>query len=360
MKQTIAFRVDSGLKIGTGHVMRCLTLALALRDMGIDSVFICRPTEGGGDAILTSFGFKTLLLPTIRDYLNVSSHLLHGNFLQCSQEEDAEATMRLLKGIPEVTSILVDHYGIYKPWDLILGEFYTIYKLDDLADREHNCQGIIDQNFYVDMEHRYDDKIPVSSKRLIGPRYAILRPQFCDVNIMDRRSRRSLDNALVSFGGQDANGYAFAITEDLLTNSSIAVTVMGRPTPSQTLAWKKLADEYPNRLTPPSFISDPLKIMMKADLYIGAGGTITWERFACGLPGIVYSIAKNQIQMAKDLEFIGIQAYAGSIGDYSWNALSKHLQDLSHPEDRWALSSRIRDKVDGRGAQRIINEWFRN
>ncbi|MEI6399350.1 MAG: UDP-2,4-diacetamido-2,4,6-trideoxy-beta-L-altropyranose hydrolase, partial [Pseudomonadota bacterium] len=90
---------------------------------------------------------------------------------------------------------------------------------------------------------------------------------------------------------------------------------------------------------------------------IGAGGTITWERFACGLPGVVYSVAENQVEMARDLESAGMQTYAGNINDYNWIDLARHLEPLSDAENRWLLSQRLRAEVDGKGVERVIEEW---
>jgi spore coat polysaccharide biosynthesis predicted glycosyltransferase SpsG len=97
--------------------------------------------------------------------------------------------------------------------------------------------------------------------------------------------------------------------------------------------------------------------MMAADLYIGAGGTITWERFAAGLPGIVYSIAQNQVRMAEDLKNHGYQHYAGSAENYNWQKLESVIQELSSISKRWKLSQNIRDLVDGCGVERILKAW---
>jgi UDP-2,4-diacetamido-2,4,6-trideoxy-beta-L-altropyranose hydrolase len=96
---------------------------------------------------------------------------------------------------------------------------------------------------------------------------------------------------------------------------------------------------------------------LSADLYIGAGGTITWERFACGLPGIVYSIAQNQVKMARDLASQGYQPYAGSIDTYSWSSLEQIITGIKEVRTRWDISKKMRALVDGHGTSRIIKAW---
>ena len=284
------------------------------------------------------------------------SSLMHGDFLTCSQDEDARATIKALENWPDVTSIIVDHYGIYRPWDEIVSKKYKIFKIDDLADREHFCVGLLDQNFYLDQDSRYKKLIPGDTTQLIGPHYALLRPMFQDLDIEFRRSRE-LGHILVSFGGHDRQGYAFRVTKDLLSYTELSVQVMGTTNPDENASWEELRRQFPTRVIGPKYYDNPLDPMLWADLYIGAGGTTTWERFACGLPGIVYSVATNQIKMAQDLETACFQPYAGSAADYKWENLKNKLEQFKDAAVRWDTSKRLRALVDGRGVSRVIDGW---
>ena len=357
MKQLIAFRVDSGHKIGVGHVMRCLTLATALKLRAVESFFICRSSVGSIEESIESEGFRVYRLPPASKAYAPLKGLMHGDFLACSQAEDAELTLSILESQETVCAIIVDQYGIDRTWDEILPDKYKIFKIDDLADREHDCDGLVDQNFYNSLEQRYNQLVPVGAALLLGPKYALLRPQFRDLDIGFRRARSEIKQVLVSFGGQDPNGYALQVAGDILKHTKFSVNVMGVSRKVHESAWQELQTRFGVRLQGPAYLNDPLGAFDAADIYIGAGGTITWERFACGLPGIVYSVAENQVEMARDLESAGMQTYAGNINHYNWIDLARHLEPLSDAVNRWLLSQRLRAEVDGKGVERVIEEW---
>ena len=357
MKPMIAFRVDSGRKIGTGHVMRCLTLASALRARGVESIFICRPTAGSREDLISEAGFSIVALAQGRDCHYKNSHLMHADFLSTSQEEDAQACLFILRQAPEINCIIVDHYGIYRPWDEMIVPHVKIFKIDDIADREHLCQGLLDQNFYISMASRYANLVPKGCVTLLGPQNSLLRPQFRDVNTKVRGHSVEASRVLVSFGGHDPNGYCDKIAEIILEGTDLSVMIMSSLEPEIGQKWKSLLSKFPNRLERLGYLSDPLPALQQADLYIGAGGSMTWERFAIGLPGIVYSIAENQVQMAIDLESAGFQDYAGTIGNFSGSALLTLVSSLMDTGRIGTLATKIRGLVDGHGVERVIEGW---
>ena len=362
MKQTIAFRVDSGSRIGSGHVMRCLTLAAALRESGHNSIFICRPGADSLEEFIVSFGFPVEKLNRDPDFSpslvdSRSKLLMHRDFLESTQEHDSIETERILSTYRSINTVIVDHYGIFKPWDDYLKNNYKILKIDDLADRPHGCKGLIDQNYYSKLSSRYNGLLPPDSINLLGPKYAILRPQFKNMDIEFRRNRIRPNRVLVSFGGTDSKNYCLSVVKVLLSNFDLEISVLGRTSPEASEAWLQLADEYPGRVRGPNFLADPLPELLWADLYVGAGGSITWERFACGLGGIVFSIAENQVQMSRDLDLAGLQTYAGSITEFNPDHLAETVNRYFTSRDRVNLSFTLRQLVDGLGSDRIIREW---
>lgn len=357
MKQTIAFRVDSGSMIGSGHVMRCLTLASALRRHNVDAVFVCRPSTNSIETVIEAAGFKVLRLAPDNITNRPPTALMHGDFLMTSQESDALATTEALREFYEVITIIVDHYGIYEPWDKIISQKFKIYKIDDLADRQHFCQGLLDQNFYLNMNTRYGDLVPPAARNLIGPTFALIRESFADTNIDFRKKRETVQSVLISFGGMDTNGYGPKITREILQQTDLRVRMLGRNSPSDTAAWTSLKSHFKGRIEGPIYLNNPIQCFLDADIYIGAGGTITWERFACGLPGVVYSIAENQVLMAQDLEHAKFQLYGGKIDDFSAEKLIEHISELQDPDFRWQQSQAMRGLVDGHGVDRVIDKW---
>jgi UDP-2,4-diacetamido-2,4,6-trideoxy-beta-L-altropyranose hydrolase len=342
--------------------MRCLTLANALQKSNIDSIFICRPEAGSLEDFIRSLGFKVETLDRNGDFVPSrvtlgTRTLMHGEFLWSTQELDALESERILSPYNAVDNIIVDHYGIHSHWDDYLKNKYKIFKIDDLADRLHNCTGLVDQNFFCNFRDRYNGLVPNHAKTLLGPDYAMLRPQFKNINTDFRRKRVKPNRVLISFGGSDPNDYSLSVAKALLGAMDVEITILGRSSPESTKSWAKLVSDFPTKVRGPQFLTDPKPELLWADLYIGAGGSITWERFACGLGGIVYSIAENQVQMAQDLEMAGIQYYAGSIANFDPEQLitlvSKYFSDPGLIDQSYAL----RRIVDGHGVDRIIDKW---
>jgi UDP-2,4-diacetamido-2,4,6-trideoxy-beta-L-altropyranose hydrolase len=357
VKPSIAFRVDSGGKIGTGHVMRCLALAKALREKGVDSLFISRPAELSSESLIEEAGFRHMLLDQGRVDVTTKNNLMHGDFLATSQDEDAQACLSFLRQNSEIEAVIVDHYGIYRPWDEVIAPHVKIFKIDDIADREHLCHGLLDQNFYLSMSTRYNCLVPNHCIKLLGPKYSVVRPQFRDVDIKFRRSIRQPTRVLVSFGGQDPNLYCHTIAHTLLTGTDLSIMIMGARDRLNDSKWASLLANFQGRLQYLDYVTDPLPALKLADFYVGAGGTITWERFASGLPGIVYSIAENQVQMALDLDVAGFQNYAGSMSHFSESALLKLVNSQMAPGRLGLLANKLRSEVDGHGIDRVIQEW---
>ena len=342
--------------------MRCLTLADTLRDAGAEVLFICRPEKGSLEALIASRGFKVETLPSdaaFNPQTNVTSHaqLMHGDFLWSTIQDDAHATLRILEQYRVIKTIIVDHYGIYGNWDALVSQTCRIFKIDDLADRNHTCSGLVDQNFYNNSQSRYDGLTPKNCTKLLGPKYAILRPQFKDIDISIRSHREGSGKILLAFGAADPNNFCLKVAEALLRGTHSEVSILGQITPGSANLWSGLSADFPGRLRGPRFLENPCSEMMWADIYIGAGGSITWERFACGLVGIVYSIAKNQERAALDLEAAGIQKFAGPIQNFDPERLITLVKDELTNADLAKKVAEMRCMVDGHGAERIVKEW---
>ena len=181
----IFFRVDASLQIGTGHFMRCLTLANSLKESnelkgkGSTTTFICRHITDSLRQLISENGHALALLPKHEVIaISESNSLAYAKWLGASQAEDAQASM-LAIGVSNCDWLVVDHYALDKHWEATLrAKAKSILVIDDIADRQHDCDVLLDQNFYVDMQSRYVDKVPKHCQLLLGPRYALLRPEF--------------------------------------------------------------------------------------------------------------------------------------------------------------------------------------
>lgn len=209
----VAFRADASVGIGSGHVMRCLTLAGELKEAGAQIIFICRECEGNLCDLIEKQG-----IPVAR----ISGELQ-------SWEADAFQSLEALKKYGKADWLVVDHYSLDHRWEAgIRNAAEKIMVIDDLADRIHDNDLLLDQNLYEDLENRYNGLAPPHCIKLLGPRYALLRPEFRKARASLRKRDGIIRRILVSFGGSDPSNETAKALEaiGLLGKPEIAVDVV--------------------------------------------------------------------------------------------------------------------------------------
>lgn len=196
----IAVRVDASFQIGTGHFMRCLTLADALKQRGAQIRFVSRRLPEHLRVMLAAKGHELALLDgALNDA--ASDELAHARWLGVSQEQDASNTAQTLKDQPW-DWLVVDHYALDARWESAMRvSSRQIMVIDDIADRQHDCDVLLDQNFYADMDTRYTGKVATSCQLLLGPRYALLRDEFRELHEQVKPRNGIVKRVLVFLGG---------------------------------------------------------------------------------------------------------------------------------------------------------------
>lgn len=306
----IVFRTDASINMGTGHVMRCLTLAEALRQAGHDCHFICREHEGNLLAVIQQRGFTAWALPMTAESDNT---LAHSPWLGATQVEDVEQCLAWFVDNSSLTVdwLIVDHYGLDKTWVQRLRPYAKrLMVIDDLADREHDCDVLLDQN--LGREHSdYNGLVPTYCQRLIGPQYALLRPEFAELreySLQRRQANPQLKKLLISLGGVDKDnitGQVLTALENATLPQDIEITVvMGATAPHLDDVQAK-AEQLPWQTEVVVNVADMAQRMADADLAIGAAGSTSWERCCLGLPTVMLVLADNQREIAQFLQKTG-------------------------------------------------------
>jgi UDP-2,4-diacetamido-2,4,6-trideoxy-beta-L-altropyranose hydrolase len=288
--------------------MRCLTLAEELRDVGAVVRFVSRDHPGNLNGLIRDKGFQCFELPPAKEINEnpYDTRSEYASWLGVSQQQDGKETIEALRGI-RPDWLIVDHYGLDEEWEKLMRPHVNkIMVIDDLADRRHDCDLLLDQNYFINGEKRYDDLVPHSCTKLLGPKYALLRKEF-------RKARKNLSlrsgevkRVLVFFGGTDPDNITRLAIEALSNPDLLHLqvdVVIGAQNPNRVAVEKVIQDRPGTSLHIQA--SNMAQLMSKADLAIGAGGSATWERLYLGLPSIVIPIAKNQIPSAKDLCHVG-------------------------------------------------------
>ena len=368
----VLFRADASIAIGTGHVVRCATLADALKKEGAEVAFACRALPGNLLEWLSQKGFTTFALSGEQADALDSPHI----------EEAAHETRAVIKKWTQNETIdwlVVDHYGLDARWEsLMRGECRHILTLDDLFNRPHDCDLLLDQNLIdtpgshsrSSYPSSYHDLIPGNCRQLLGPRFALLRPEFLQAratkkaqNDCTSTTENQIPRLLIFFGGSDPTRECFKALD------ALQLLPPDCPVQAELIAGASnpaVADLQTRCQNPPQNLSEitlhrqvpaMADLMSRADLSIGAGGTTTWERFCLGLPGIVIAVADNQVEISRNLAEQGAHIYLGESREVTAEQLSHAIRELlQNPARRQALSEKAMTLVDGLGVTRVLEK----
>jgi len=355
----VVFRTDSSIDIGSGHVMRCLALADELRLRGMAVAFICRDLPGNLRALIRTRGYPVTLLPH-PDAGSVESYndTRHSQWLGVHWKVDAEQTAAVLTKFPlPIHWMITDHYALDYKWESHLRPFVkNIMVIDDLADRPHECDLIVDQNLYNNASNRYDSLIPKSCEKLMGPQYALLRSEFREA----RRNHRKRDGSLrcihVFLGGSDEANETAKVIQALimLQRADIHVDVVVGGTNPHRKAIELLCKTVMNS-TFHCQVDHMASLMMNADIAIGAGGTTSWERCCLGLPAIVTILGENQRELSYALQAYGAIVNLGDGRNVSPEDYYQAMSNLT-PDHLCRMTELCLALVDGEGTIRVAGE----
>lgn len=352
----VVFRVDASAQMGIGHLMRCLTLAEVLHEHGVHIRFVCREHAGNLIALLQQKAMPVTVLPapTIND---ITSGEDYASWLGVTQAEDAEQTTKALNG-EKPDWLVADHYGLNIEWEQQLRPYVIkMMAIDDLANRHHDCDVLLDQNYSVEGEQCYAGLTPDACKLLVGPRYALLKPEYAAYRKTLRAHDGQVKRVLVFFGGTDSHnmtGLALeALTHPGLTHLEVDV-VVGANNPHRKVIKQQVSHRPLTILHEPrSHLAD---LMAQADLALGAGGTTTWERLCLGLPSLVVSIAENQEPSCVALHNSRLINYFGYLDKVDLTDFRKEIAHmLGNPGRLIDMSLAGQALVNGCGVD-IINE----
>ena len=353
----IVFRADASIEIGSGHLMRCLALAEGLRSKGGCCTFICRNQPGNLSSLIIQKGFNLHLLnatpaaPHVETNEDLTPNLSHSAWLGVSQQQDASESNQIIKKL-EPDWVVVDHYALDWHWENSIRSCKSkILVIDDLADRFHSAQILIDQTFGRTASD-YNPWVSEDCKLLIGAEYSLLRPEFHQLReqALSERQYRPFKKLLINLGGVDKDNYTTIVLKTLANcqlSKNIQITVVLGLTSPWVESVSTAAAQLPWSTRVIIDTQDMVHFMMEADLAIGASGSTSWERCALGLPTIQIVIAENQRVIAERLS----QANAVKLLEQV-----EELPNLIDTLPEWleTVSAHCRKVTDGRGVERVI------
>ena len=363
----VVFRTDASITIGTGHVMRCLTLADAFRDCGLLCHFICGNHEGNLAGLIREKGYDCTLLPLPEGFSKPANNLelAHAEWLGASQEDDAAVCKSIIREL-KPSWVIVDHYGIDATWEgCVAGLGAKIFVVDDLADRDHNCDVLLDQTFGR-TEKDYESLVPPRAEVLCGAKYALLRPEFAEWRQFSLKSRKNgeLNRIFVNLGGVDKDNLTSRVLSALeatqLASTVSVIVVLGAQCPNiQSVKETAASSRFSTEVIVAA--SNMAELMASADLAVGAAGSTSWERCCLGLPSIMVVIAENQLTLAKNIESAGVTMVLDINSKVELaTALLEAINQLMRndcPSLMRRMSYDASKIVDGLGVKRVIKRF---
>lgn len=320
----VVIRADASREIGHGHVMRCLSLAASLRRRGAEVRFFCRSLEGHAFSTVGQAGFHC--------------------------QPVGEDTP-----IPPCDWLVVDHYGLDASWESAQRKnAKKTLVIDDLANRPHDCDVLLDQNLNPEGPARYLQWIPPDCQQLLGPHYALLHKNFAieRAGLVSRTGQ--IRKVLICFGGSDAPDATGRVVDVLAAAfPHLILDIVAGPANTHAAQLQERCVWHP-LITLSVAVNDMAQRMAHADLFVGAGGSMTWERAALALPGITLSIANNQAMLCAALAERGAGIDLGPIEDFDEKALQEQVSRLLDDAPRMRdMSEKLGALCDGRGAGRV-------
>jgi len=359
----VVFRTDASLQIGTGHVMRCLTLAQSLRDQGAECLFVCRELSGNLIELIESHNFVVISLPAPCNnfpFLIFSTNE-YSAWLGIDWAIDAAEVHSYLNN-SLFDWLVVDHYALDIRWENAMRSICRkVMVIDDLAEQRHNCDLLLDQNLGRS-KFNYEGLVPADCCILGGPSYALLRPEFSALRkySLDRRAHSKPKHLLISMGGVDAANGTSKVLQALLNMTlpkKFHITVVMGPYAPWIDDVRQFAAKIPVSIEIKYNVDNMAELMAESDLSIGAAGSTSWERCCLGLPAIIGIFANNQICIADALQNIG--AAKLFVVDDNISTLCNLIADLlESPDTLIKMGARAAELVDGNGVNRVVKKLF--
>ena len=357
----VSFRTDASVQIGSGHVMRCLTLADVLRAKGAECQFVCREHEGNLMGYVRSRGYTVFPLPSPIANVSFESDLPHASWLGVDLITDAEQTHQALRN--EVFDwLIVDHYALDRRWESALrSSCKHIMAIDDLADRQHDCDLLLDQN-YGSSSERYRGLIFAEYLQYHGPEYALLKPVYAERRAQLPARDGQVRRVLIYFGGGSDAPNLTRLAVQAFQGPELAhieLDIVVGAAYAHQLSLEELVAQR-GKATIYRQLPDLADLMAKADFAIGAGGATTWERYCMGLPSIVISIADNQLPICQALSAETLIDYLGHVDHVTSDMIQDHVLSFVKNSDLLRdLSERGMKLVDGNGVFKITKILLR-
>ncbi|MDQ3139126.1 MAG: UDP-2,4-diacetamido-2,4,6-trideoxy-beta-L-altropyranose hydrolase [Pseudomonadota bacterium] len=331
--------------------MRCLALASALARRGARVSFVCGSLPPELAERIEAAGHGLFRIDALSDAPSDAGGWEAALVAHDEQQRDARSTLR---HIGAADWIVVDHYRLDRHWQSSARSGAArIMVIDDLANRDHDCDLLVDQTFGRDAAD-YHARLSPNAHVAAGSAYALLSDEFAVqrvVSLARRRASASVRSVLISLGSTDIGGIsarALQATLDADVGARVMV-VLGKNAPSMARVAELARTHAAIEIIHDS--REMARLMVEADLAVGAGGVSAWERCCLGLPTVMIALAENQKLVLANLGLIGAAAIVDDPAQ-----LTATIRGLASDQQmRFSMVAAAAAIVDGCGANRVAD-----
>lgn len=334
-------RVDANEVIGTGHVMRCLSIADEYRKRDEETTFIV--ADKYAETMILEHGYESICLGSVWNCL----------------DGEVDKIIRVIKK-RNITKLIIDSYFVTEAYLKKIRNYTKTVYIDDIDRYIYPVDILINYNIYaesLDYISRYNHE-EENTRFALGSKYVPLRTEFSAVKkkIVDRARK-----ILLTSGGTDPDNFLGKILKKIYEQSWFDnfeyYVIIGRFNEHQKLLESEWGN-FPNiRLL--SNVSNMSEYMILCDIAITAGGVTAYELCACGIPSILYTLADNQWMIAQTLSDMGIIPWVGDMRQNLQNCLNSIIRHIVFLRDnvdfRKEISVKMQNVVDGNGCRRIVD-----
>jgi UDP-2,4-diacetamido-2,4,6-trideoxy-beta-L-altropyranose hydrolase len=335
---TIYFRVDASIEQGEGHLRRCLTIAKSLT-FNVKIVFLCSKLTPATETLLAKNNFCTIQLAT-------------------DEYSQIQQVIKLIKVTLTPPLLIIDNYQISKDWEqqVKLATDSRIVVIDDLANRAHHCDLLIDANYFRKSED-YHSLVNDECEILCGIDYAIFSEQVLQSksNLQYGKIKKNKNTTHLFFGATDPHANSAAIALQLAKTHQQKVFVALTQSTSQLINQQSQLSTNTD-ITVNTEEDTFSEVMSHCEFAIGAPGITLWERLILGCKTACFATSENQVAILQHLHQERICCYLGPIWEMNAQETESAIEQFYTENVHLLNLESIKEKFNKIGCQLVIDK----
>lgn len=316
-------RVEMGGNIGSGHIFRCIALAEEIKKNKKSIVFL---SSNKKNFLIHSKKFPHIELKGRNETERIQECKKYMNIVKCLIIDLPKYEEKYSKKLKKENVIIINDLGNIKIFSKML------------------INGSIVKKF-----QKYEIKKKMT-RVLAGPKYMLIRKEFAELRIKNKKINKSIKKILLVFGGSDEKNITKKILK-FLPSKNLQITILLGPGNKN----KKNIAQF-RKINNVKVLENPKNIaslFLKQDLIISSTGITIYELACLGIPTIMIPANSAQMESAKSMKRSGFGEIVklATINDKKFNQIYQKMESTIYREKMARNGKKI---VDGKAVERIL------